>query len=90
LPRHALPALMSAACSADEAYIDRKAVIQMEAPDTTCFQCGTKADEWECGCGYVHHGDIPPERCPQCDSPWHPIWICSECGADNLLLWLEI
>ena len=26
--------------------------------------------KWVCGvCGYVHEGDAPPERCPQCKAP---------------------
>ena len=27
--------------------------------------------KWVCGiCGYVHEGDEPPEKCPQCKAPF--------------------
>lgn len=26
--------------------------------------------KWECSvCGYVHYGDVPPDKCPKCGAP---------------------
>lgn len=26
--------------------------------------------KWECSvCGYMHYGDVPPEKCPKCGAP---------------------
>ena len=41
-----------------------------------CYRCGTKVEKitaikkWFCPvCDYVHEGDVPPEKCPQCGIP---------------------
>lgn len=41
-----------------------------------CYHCGTKVEKintirkWFCPvCDYVHEGDAPPEKCPQCGIP---------------------
>ncbi len=40
--------------------------------------------KWVCEiCGYVHTGDTPPERCPQCGAPADKFYLKEESGADG-------
>lgn len=55
-----------------------------------------KAKQWECGdCGYIHHGDKAPRKCPECGAPAYAFELyedeeveeglagaeCPECGS---------
>ena len=43
--------------------------------------------KWVCGvCGYVHEGDEPPEKCPQCKAPKEKF---SEQGAEGEMAWAD-
>jgi rubredoxin len=38
--------------------------------------------KWKCGgCGYIHDGDVAPEKCPKCGAPREKFTLLDEAAA---------
>jgi len=46
-------------------------------------QEGMIVKKWKCTvCGYIHEGDAPPEKCPQCGAPKEKFVLLADSSSD--------